>query len=83
MKSVQIDYAGLSAGKKAFATDILALIELKAIELNQENPTQQIGSEFPSLFIAARLEWATEITETEFLVRISTLPPAKTRLPRG
>jgi hypothetical protein len=64
-------YRALKAVSKALVRDIKHLLQLKAIEI--DGPPDRIT-------IAVRLEWATEITETEFYREINKLPAAKTRL---
>ena len=74
IKNVYSVYAGLKVVGRAFYRDMDDLEELKAITIQYRKSV---------LFVAVRLEWATEITETEFFKRISALPSAKTRLLRG
>jgi len=66
--AVEKHYAGLSAGRKAMIRDLNHLAALHAITPILPNK------------VAIRLEWATEITETQFYKEIDKLPPAKIRL---
>jgi len=68
-EQVEIHYKDLSNPSKAFLRDISGLIGLKAIG------AEQIGEQWE---INIRLEWPTEITETDFMERIKILPKAKT-----
>lgn len=69
-------YSGLKSPFRAYVRDLSHLIELKAIDLELEKNK----SEFRLIFVRVRIEWATEITETEFFQHINQLPKAKTRL---
>jgi Fic family protein len=63
-------YKDLKAPGKAFVRDLNALLDIGAISHERrENDS----------FISARLEWPTEITETEFYKKINKLPAAKTK----
>jgi Fic family protein len=76
---VKADYSGLTSAAKAFVRDINHLIELKAIALR--STPLKLGRHIWSRHnVAARLEWPTEITETEFYQQMSKLPSAKTKL---
>jgi hypothetical protein len=50
--------------------------------LGATNVAKEAGAkpELVKFFVTVRLEWATEITETEFYRQIDQLPEAKTRL---
>jgi Fic family protein len=65
-----LHYRNLKAVPKATARDMAHLIQLRAIEF-----TERQGQPM----VAIRLEWATEITETDFYREIEKLPAAKTR----
>ena len=69
-------YSGLKSPFRAYIRDLSHLIELKAINLKFENDDKL---EFRVIRVGVRLEWATEITETEFYRQINQLPKAKTR----
>jgi Fic family protein len=62
---------------KALIRDMNQLLSLGAIELRRQ-PVE--GSKESRLFFAARLQWPTEITETEFFRRASEMPRAKGQL---
>ncbi|MGB7098618.1 MAG: Fic family protein [Xanthobacteraceae bacterium] len=64
-------YSGLAAGAKAVYRDINHLIMLRAIHAEKQDKSYKL---------TIRLEWPTEITETEFYKEIDKLPAAKTRL---
>lgn len=64
-------YQGLKGPFRAYIGDLNHLGRLRAINIRKHDE---------KYFIAARLEWATEITETEFFRQINRLPEAKTRL---
>jgi hypothetical protein len=66
---VNVIYKNLSNSYKAFIRDINYLIGLGAIDFSKEDNTYNI-------FV--RLEWATEITESEFFEKIKKLPKSKT-----
>jgi hypothetical protein len=61
-------YKGLSNPSKAFYRDINELIALKAISYTKVQSTY-------NMFV--RLEWATEITESDFFKQLKELPKAK------
>lgn len=61
------DYAGLGSPTKAFIRDINSLQALGAARVEASDPVGPFR-------IRARLEWPTEITESEFFRRIQTLP---------
>jgi Fic family protein len=64
-------YRTLNVPSKAYVRDLNSLGAIRAITINRRE------SEY---FIAVRLDWATEITETAFYQEIHRLPTAKTRL---
>ena len=64
-------YARLKAATKAISRDLDHLFQLRAITAATKEGRTQIW---------ARLEWPTEITETEFYKEIDKLPSAKTKL---
>jgi len=68
-RRVEIHYRDLASPFKAFIRDLGALLILKAID------AEKVGEH---LDVSIRLEWPTEITETDFMERIKTLPKAKT-----
>lgn len=63
-------YAPLRSPQKAFFRDLNNLLFLKAIS-HAEHPTDRYR-------FSARLEWPTEITETEFFRMVHNLPKGKT-----
>ena len=67
---VEIKYARLKHGEKAFIRDLQNLLALKAIDVDLEDHTR------PTFFV--RLEWPSKISENEFLQRLRNLPKAKT-----
>lgn len=70
---VRREYANLGHADRAFIRDLFDLEALGAISLTP-------GSDGAPILVAARLGWATEITETAFYREINRLPSAKTRL---
>jgi Fic family protein len=66
---VDLLYKDLGNPWKAYIRDLLHLLELDAIDANKE------GEVF---HISVRLEWATEVTESEFFEKIKKLPKSKT-----
>lgn len=68
---VEKHYIRLKVPFRAYVRDLNHLSGLRAIRV------RKIEEEY---FVAVRLEWATEITETEFYRQINKLPEAKTRL---
>ena len=64
-------YANLKAGLKAYIRDLTQLVQLRAIASSIRDGKTMVW---------ARLEWPTEITETEFYKQIDKLPSAKTKL---
>ncbi len=76
-RQLQTHYGSLKNPMSAFARDLGHLAGLNAIALRRE----ALGhAKIERLFIQVRLEWATEITETEFFSQINRLPHEKTRL---
>jgi hypothetical protein len=66
-------YKGLKDAHNAIIRDLNSLIHLRALKV------QASGEKDRRVFhLTIRLEWATEITETEFFERLKTLPKAKT-----
>lgn len=70
-------YGTLKTPLRAYVRDLNNLSALGAIVVRG---TEDQRPERARFLISARLEWATEITETEFYRRINRLPEAKTRL---
>jgi Fic family protein len=66
---VNLIYKNLNNSYKAFIRDLNHLIGLGAIDFTKEDNTYNI-------FV--RLEWATEITESEFFEKIKKMPKSKT-----
>jgi Fic family protein len=64
-------YDGLENPVRAFVRDLNQLSAIRAIIV------RKVGEQH---LVAARPEWATEITETDFYRQINQLPSAKTRL---
>jgi hypothetical protein len=69
---LEIEYSSLREPIAAFFRDVLQLELLTAIELTQDGDGVN--------WIAIRLDWATEITETKFYEDINKLPEARTKL---
>ncbi len=70
-------YGSLKTPHRAFVRDLNHLSGLRAIVVRRTRGKRSEPLEF---FVSVRLEWATEITETEFYRQINRLPEAKTRL---
>ena len=70
-------YSTLKTPLRAYVRDLNHLSGLRAIIVRR---TEGQGPEPAKFLISVRLEWATEITETEFYRQINQLPEAKTRL---
>ena len=70
-------YDTLKTPHRAYVRDLNHLSGLRAISVRQ---TKGQRPEPVKFFVSVRLEWATEITETEFYRQINQLPEAKTRL---
>jgi Fic family protein len=64
-------YVGLKKPELAWIRDMTNLVGLDAIEVRTAEGRA---------FVSARLEWATEITETRFFSEMNKLPQAKTNL---
>jgi hypothetical protein len=64
-------YNNLKNWESAFQRDMSTLLELRAIRLRDET-----GME---ILLSANLDWPAEISETEFLQKMKTLPKSKTR----
>ena len=62
-------YGNLRAPDKALTRDLGYLLDLDAIDVRVTNRV---------VYFSARLEWATEITETKFFEEMNRLPKAKT-----
>jgi len=65
-------YTSLKGPLGAFVRDLNGLSSLGATLVTEES-----GKQFP---VVVRLDWATEITETDFYHQIDKMPEAKTRL---
>ena len=74
---LKMQYVGLKSPLSAYVRDLNHLSGLRAIVVRLE---ESEGPEFRKYFVKVRVEWATEITETEFFRQINQLPQAKTRL---
>ena len=70
-------YGTLKTPRRAYVRDLNHLSGLNAIIVRRAEVQR---SEPEKFFVSVRLEWATEITETEFYRQIDQLPKAKTRL---
>jgi Fic family protein len=68
-KKVSSIYKKLHNPKKAFIRDLMNLINLNAINFTKQKPHT----------FSVRLEWATEITESEFFEKTKELPKAKSQ----
>lgn len=66
------DYAGLSNPRKAIIRDLQNLLTLRAVQL-VKMPSDPTG-----VFFRVRLEWPTEITESEFFKSVKAMPTSKT-----
>lgn len=64
-------YGNLGNPQKALSRDVVYLVQLGAVRFKMDEPA-------PALAVAIRLEWPTEITETEFFKRARQMPKAKT-----
>jgi hypothetical protein len=65
-------YAGMKVPVRAFLRDMTHVKQLKAIRLAPSGDNE--------VLVSVRLEWPTEITDTEFYKAIGNLPKAKTSL---
>jgi hypothetical protein len=73
MRDALPHYKGLKDAHTAIIRDLNSLIHLRALEV------QVSGEKDKRVFdLSIRLDWATEITETEFFERLKALPKAKT-----
>ena len=70
-------YSSLKTPLRAYVRDLNHLSGLRAIIVRRTDSQRPEPAKF---LISVRLEWATEITETEFYRQINQLPEAKTRL---
>lgn len=70
IKQTKLFYNSLRNPMKALVRDIHGLIQLRAISF------KKLGNNQYEFFV--RLEWPTEITETEFFKRVKEMPKAKT-----
>ena len=68
-KLLYFSYSNLRAPEKAWFRDLAYLQKLGAIRVEEKDR---------NTYFSARLEWATEITETEFFEEMKKLPKAKT-----
>lgn len=68
---LSLKYVLLKTPMKAFFRDLNYLIRLHAV---------QTSSDAKNIYISIRLEWATEITETNFYTELNKLPEAKSQL---
>jgi Fic family protein len=68
-KHTRACYGGLKNARTAFFRDVNYLLRLKAIGFRRAEDQYEMS---------ARLEWPTEITETEFFKRVREMPRAKT-----
>ncbi len=63
-------YSSLKSPEKALIRDLSQLMNLKAISLRRDDKK--------AIWVDLRLEWPTEITETDFFERVKSFPKAKT-----
>ena len=63
-------YSSLKNPEKALGRDLSQLMNLNAVSLRRGDKK--------TLWVDLRLEWPTEITETEFFERVKSFPKAKT-----
>jgi Fic family protein len=71
-KRIRPEYASLDAAVKGFNRDIGSLINLGAISAKRTTGPP------PSWDVAANLSWPAQITESDFFIRLKTLPKGKT-----
>ena len=69
LSSIDSIYGDLRAPGKAWVRDLTYLYQLGAIRVELKDR---------DIYLSARLEWATEITETKFFEEMNKLPKAKT-----
>jgi Fic family protein len=79
MTTLDPTYSGLASSSKAFVRDVNQLIQLGALDVQRDKLLPGRGY-FSQYSVAARLNWPTEITETEFYEQINQMPQAKTRI---
>lgn len=77
--SLEKVYSPLKADLRAFIRDLNHLTAMKAISV-QKREMAPGRPPYEGYLVQARLEWPTEITETEFYQEINRLPQAKTKL---
>jgi Fic family protein len=77
-KQTESEYKSLAAPLKALIRDINLLNSLKAIQVKRIQESKLIG--MSAFEISVRLEWPTEITETDFFAEVERMPSAKTRI---
>ena len=70
VQTIRHRYSPLQNPIKALTRDLAQLIHLKAISVRQDDKETR--------WIDLRLEWPTEITETDFFERVKSFPKAKT-----
>lgn len=71
-KKVNHLYRNLSNPNKAFVRDISILIGMHAVDMKKDKDKDK-----DTINLSVRLEWATEITESEFFKHSKELPKAK------
>ena len=71
-------YGTLKNPIRAYVRDLNHLSGLKSIRVRSNGYRPE--RELVRFLVSVRLDWATEITETEFYRQINQLPEAKTRL---
>ena len=76
-EKLEMQYANLKKPLSAFVRDLNKLSSMRAISVRLEDDER---FDFNRYFVRVRVEWATEITETEFFQKINQLPRAKTKL---
>lgn len=74
---LQGHYTTLKTPLRAYVRDLNHLSGLRSVVVRREEGEGLAPLRF---YVSVRLDWATEITETEFYRRINELPVAKTRL---
>jgi Fic family protein len=80
-KRTEPEYRPLGNPYKALVRDLNYLIGLEAIgfeKLDQSRYPQALGGTSGPYRLFVRLEWPTEITETEFFAKVRAMPKAKT-----
>ena len=76
-ETLERQYGNLKEPVRAYIRDLNHLSGLRAITVRNVDGE---NSALTSYIVKLRLEWATEITETEFYRQVNQLPKAKTRL---